>query len=136
MAQGPPALDSGVALTFDDVLLVPAASEVLPGQADVSTQLTRDHPPQYPGHLLRHGHRDGGAASPSPWRRRAASASSTATLRPRSRRARSRQVKKYESGIVLNPVTIHPAATLARRCKLMAEHSISGVPVVEDAENG
>ena len=38
MAQGPPALDSGVALTFDDVLLVPAASEILPSQADVSTQ--------------------------------------------------------------------------------------------------
>ena len=41
MAQGPPTLDSGVALTFDDVLLVPAASEILPSQADVSTRVTR-----------------------------------------------------------------------------------------------
>jgi IMP dehydrogenase len=44
-------------------------------------------------------------------------------------------VKKYESGIVLNPVTITPAATLREALALMAEHSISGVPVV-DAKNG
>jgi IMP dehydrogenase len=44
-------------------------------------------------------------------------------------------VKKYESGIVLNPVTITPGATLREALALMAEHSISGVPVV-DAKNG
>jgi IMP dehydrogenase len=42
-----------------------------------------------------------------------------------------RQVKKFESGMVVNPVTIHPAATLADALALMKRHGISGIPVVE-----
>ena len=45
-------------------------------------------------------------------------------------------VKKYESGIVLNPVTINPDASLRSALAMMAEHSISGVPVVEAPKNG
>src|SRR5262249_61404341 len=42
-----------------------------------------------------------------------------------------RRVKKFESGIVVNPVTIHPEQTLADALTLMAKHQISGIPVVE-----
>ena len=45
-------------------------------------------------------------------------------------------MKKFESGMVVNPVTIHPHATLADASKLMADHQISGIPVVEPALNG
>ena len=61
MAQGPPTLDSGVALTFDDVLLVPAASRDPP---QPGRRLNPRHAldlAQDPRHLLRHGHGDGGA---------------------------------------------------------------------------
>jgi IMP dehydrogenase len=46
------------------------------------------------------------------------------------------QVKKFESGMVVNPVTIHPTAPLADALELMARHKISGIPVVEPARNG
>src|ERR671926_1778335 len=42
-----------------------------------------------------------------------------------------RKVKKFEAGMVVNPVTIHPDETLADALRLMAEHRISGIPVVE-----
>ena len=47
-----------------------------------------------------------------------------------------RQVKKFESGMVVNPLTIHPDATLADALALMKEHNISGIPVVEGGGNG
>ena len=47
-----------------------------------------------------------------------------------------RQVKKFESGMVVNPLTIHPDATLADALALMQEHRISGIPVVEGGGNG
>jgi IMP dehydrogenase len=47
-----------------------------------------------------------------------------------------RQVKKFESGMVVNPVTIRPSATLAEALDLMKKHSISGIPVVEAGSNG
>ncbi len=57
-------------------------------------------------------------------------------LAPEEQARQVAQVKKYESGIVLNPVTIHPNATLREALALMAEHGISGVPVVEMPSNG
>src|SRR4029078_7907518 len=47
-----------------------------------------------------------------------------------------RKVKKFESGMVVNPLTIHPEASLADALKLMADHQISGIPVVEQAGTG
>ena len=52
-------------------------------------------------------------------------------LEPEEQAAQVRQVKKFESGMVVNPVTIHPEATLADALALMKEHDISGIPVVE-----
>src|SRR3954470_2748585 len=55
---------------------------------------------------------------------------------PEAQAAQVAQVKKFESGMVVNPVTIHPEASLADALKLMADHQISGIPVVEQAGNG
>jgi len=57
-------------------------------------------------------------------------------LEPDAQAAQVRQVKKFESGMVVNPVTIHPDATLAEALALMQEHRISGIPVVEGGGNG
>src|SRR5262245_21352587 len=57
-------------------------------------------------------------------------------LEPDEQAAQVRQVKKFESGMVVNPLTIHPGATLADALALMTEHRISGVPVVEGGGNG
>jgi IMP dehydrogenase len=57
-------------------------------------------------------------------------------LAPDAQAAEVAQVKKFESGMVVNPVTINPQATLADALKLMSDHQISGIPVVEPAGNG
>src|SRR4029078_6219201 len=57
-------------------------------------------------------------------------------LDPATQAAQVAQVKKFESGMVVNPVTIHPEATLADALKLMADYQISGIPVVEQAGTG
>jgi IMP dehydrogenase len=109
------------ALTFDDVLLKPAASAVLPGQTD-----TRTHPAD----VGRDGHRHRG---------RMAIAMAQAggigvihkNLEPEEQAERGPQVKKFESGMVVNPVTIHPDATLADALALMERQPISGIPVVD-----
>jgi IMP dehydrogenase len=135
MAHGPPTLDSGVALTFDDVLLVPAASEILPSAADVRTKVTSSIGLNIP--IL-------SSAMDTVTEARLAIAMAQEggvgvihrNLAPEEQARQVAQVKKYESGIVLNPVTIHPDATLREALDLMAEHSISGVPVVETPKNG
>jgi IMP dehydrogenase len=135
MAQGPPTLDSGVALTFDDVLLVPAASEILPSQADVSTRITRSISLNIP--VI-------SSAMDTVTEARLAIAMAQEggvgvihrNLAPEEQARQVALVKKYESGIVLNPVTIHPGASLREALALMAEHSISGLPVLETPRNG
>jgi len=135
MAQGPPTLDSGVALTFDDVLLVPAASEILPSQADVKTLVTRSISLNIP--VI-------SSAMDTVTEARLAIAMAQEggigvihrNLTPEEQARQVALVKKYESGIVLNPVTIHPGASLREALALMAEHGISGVPVVETPRNG
>src|SRR5438105_14120991 len=57
-------------------------------------------------------------------------------LEPEDQAAQVRQVKKFESGMVVNPVTIHPDATLAEALALMKNHGISGIPVVERSPEG
>jgi IMP dehydrogenase len=126
------ALDSGVALTFDDVLLVPGPSDVLPGQADVSTQLTKSVTLNVP--LL-------SSAMDTVTEARLAIAMAqeggigvlhrNLSIDEQSRHVA--QVKRYESGIVLNPVTISPGKTLREALKLMAEKGVTGVPVVAGA---
>ncbi len=123
-------MDIRLGLTFDDVLLQPGASDVLPSGANTRTRLT-------PGIDL---------AIPI-----ISSAMDTVTeaamaivmaqlggigvlhrnLSVEEQAAAVRQVKRYESGMVVNPITISPDATLADAQALMAAHGISGIPVVE-----
>ncbi len=117
-------------LTFDDVLLQPAASEILPSQADTTTQLTREIGLNIP--IL-------------------SSAMDTVTeadmaivmaqmgglgvlhrnLDLDQQIAAVRQVKRFESGMVVNPITISPEKTLADAETIMMQNKISGIPVVE-----
>ena len=126
---------SDVALTFDDVLIRPAASDVLPGKVDVSSRVTRAIPMHIP--IL-------SAAMDTVTEARLAIAMAQAggigvihrNLDADAQAAQVAQVKKFESGMVVNPVTIHPTASLADALKLMSDHQISGIPVVEPARNG
>jgi IMP dehydrogenase len=124
-------MDIRLGLTFDDVLLRPGASEVLPSQADTRTQVTKAIALNIP--IL-------------------SSAMDTVTeadmaivmaqmgglgvlhrnLTVQEQADAVRAVKRFESGMVVNPITIGPRQTLADAQALMARHRISGIPVVED----
>jgi IMP dehydrogenase len=120
------------ALTFDDVLLKPAASSVLPAECDTRTRLTPRIELGIP--LL-------SAAMDTVTEGRLAIAMAQLgglgvihrNLDIAQQADEVRKVKKFESGMVVNPVTIGPNATLADALRLMADNNISGVPVVEPA---
>jgi len=118
------------ALTFDDVLLVPAASAVLPTETDTRTRLTREVSLGIP---LISAAMD--TVTESALAIAMAQAGGLGCIHrnmPIERQADEvRKVKKFEAGMVVNPVTIFPDATLADALQLMAEHRISGIPVVE-----
>ena len=123
-------MDIPLGLTFDDVLLQPGASDVLPSQTDTRTQLTKSISLNIP--IL-------------------SSAMDTVTeadmaivmaqlggigvlhrnLSVEEQAAAVRQVKRFESGMVVNPITIRPDQTLADARALMLRYRISGIPVVE-----
>ncbi len=119
------------ALTFDDVLLKPRYSEILPAQADTRTRLTKSIQLGIP--LM-------SSAMDTVTESRLAIAMAQAggigcihkNMTPDEQAAEVRKVKKFESGMVVNPLTIAPEATLADALALMNRHSISGIPVVED----
>jgi IMP dehydrogenase len=118
-------------LTFDDVLLVPAYSEVLPNEVDVRTRLTRGIELNTP--LV-------SAAMDSVTEGRAAIAMARVggigiihkNLPPRDQAREVEKVKRAESGMIGAPVTARPEQTLAEALEVMNEHAISGVPVVEN----
>ena len=124
-------MDIREALTFDDVLLVPAKSEVLPAETSTKTRLTRTIELGIP--LL-------SAAMDTVTKARLAIAMAQAggigvihkNMEPDEQAAEVRAVKKFESGMVVNPLIIGPGATLADALHLMKSNRISGVPVVED----
>ncbi|WOK36922.1 IMP dehydrogenase [Sphingomonas sp. C3-2] len=124
-------MDISLGLTFDDVLLRPGESEVMPSQADTRTQITRNIGLNIP--IL-------------------SSAMDTVTeadmaivmaqlggmgvlhrnLTIEEQADAVRQVKRFESGMVVNPITIAPDRPLAEAMALMERHRISGIPVVEN----
>jgi IMP dehydrogenase len=118
------------ALTFDDVLLKPAASAVLPNQTDTRTKLTRTIELGIP---LMSAAMD--TVTEAPMAIAMAQAGGIGVihknLSAEQQADEVRKVKKFESGIVVNPVTIHPEQTLADALALMARYQISGIPVVE-----
>ncbi|HYI42690.1 MAG TPA: IMP dehydrogenase, partial [Sphingomicrobium sp.] len=130
MAEHSASPDIPLGLTFDDVLLQPLESSVLPSQADTRTRLTREIPLNIP--IL-------------------SSAMDTVTeadmaialaqlggigvlhrnLTVEAQAAAVRAVKRFESGMVVNPITMRPEQTLAEALELMETNRISGIPVVE-----
>ena len=118
------------ALTFDDVLLKPAASSVLPGQTDTRTRLTRTIELGIP---LMSSAMD--TVTEAAMAIALAQAGGIGVIHKNfdaeAQANEVRKVKKFESGMVINPVTIHPDQTLADALGLMSAHQISGIPVVE-----
>src|SRR5438128_1074502 len=117
-----------LALTFDDVLLLPAESDVLPRQVEVSAQLTRNIRLSIP--IV-------SAAMDTVTEARTAIAMAQTggigfihkNLTAAEQAVEVQRVKKYESGMVINPVTIEPEQPIRIALDLMREHGISSIPV-------
>lgn len=124
---------SGEALTFDDVLLVPAYSNVLPREVSLRTQLTRTVRLNIP--IL-------SAAMDTVTEGRLAIALAQQgglgvihkNLSPAQQAAQVRIVKKFESGVVKDPITVSPDTNIHEVLELTRKHRISGVPVVRGEE--
>ncbi|HML91850.1 IMP dehydrogenase [Methyloceanibacter sp.] len=122
--------DSAPALTFDDVLIRPGPSDVLPNEVDVASRVTKTISIKIP--IL-------SSAMDTVTEARLAIAMAQAggigvihrNMDAEQQAAEVAQVKKFESGMVVNPVTISPGARLADALQLMADYEISGIPVVE-----
>ncbi len=120
------------ALTFDDVLLLPAASSVLPSQADTTTQVTRSIRLNVP--IL-------SSAMDTVTESRMAIAVAQVggigvihrNLGVQEQSDEVRRVKRFESGIVYKPITLTPDQTLADAKRLAARYKITGFPVVDGA---
>jgi len=137
MAQRPILDETTVALTFDDVLLAPRPSDVLPAEIDVSSRVTREITVKIPvissamdtvtESRLRH----------RPWAQAAASVSSTATMTPEAQAEQVAVVKRYVAWHCgqSRPRFI-PTPRWADALRLMGEHHISGIPVVEAGKKG
>ena len=121
------------ALTFDDVLLLPGESDVLPKQVELRTRLTRQIELRIP--LI-------SAAMDTVTVARTAIAMAAEggigvihkNLSIDRQVLEVTKVKKYESGMVENPVTIEEGAQLSQAVALMREHQISGIPVIRQAK--
>jgi IMP dehydrogenase len=117
-------------LTFDDVLLEPGRSEFMPGQVNTKTRLTREIVLNIP--LI-------SAAMDTVTESRLAIAMAQAgglgvlhrNLSPEEQADQVREVKRYESGMVINPLTIHPDTTVKEIREIKARRMVSGFPVVE-----
>jgi len=123
-------MEISLGLTFDDVLLRPAKSDIVPTQADTRTRLTREIGLNIPvissamdtvteGDMAIVMAQMGGIGVLH------------RNLTIEEQCAAVRQVKRFESGMVVNPITISPNATLGDAQALMSQHRISGIPVVE-----
>ncbi len=123
------------ALTFDDVLLQPARSDILPTDVDLTTRVTKDIVLNLP--IL-------SAAMDTVTESNMAIALAQAggmgvihrNMTPDEQAEQVRQVKSFESGMVVNPITIGPDATLADALALMKHNRISGIPVVANGGTG
>ncbi len=135
MAARPNDIVSNVGLTFDDVLLVPQASEILPTDVEVASRVTKTISVNIP--IL-------SSAMDTVTESDLAIAMAQSggvgvvhrNLAPEAQAKEVERVKKFESGMVINPVTIAPEASLADALALMSEHKISGIPVVEQKASG
>ena len=127
-------IEEHIGLTFDDVLLIPGGSEVLPGETNVGSRVTKEISVKIP--IL-------SSAMDTVTEGRLAIAVAQAggigvvhrNLTPEQQADQVAMVKKFESGMVVNPVTIAPTQTLADALALMSQYRISGIPVVEKGKS-
>ncbi|MFT3746853.1 MAG: IMP dehydrogenase [Agriterribacter sp.] len=121
----------GEGLTFDDVLLVPAYSEILPREVSIATKLTKNITLNIPmlsaamdtvteANLAIALAREGGIGI----------LHKNMTIEKQAEQVR--KVKRSESGLILDPVTLHENATIGDALKLMRENRIGGIPIVDD----
>jgi IMP dehydrogenase len=122
-----------VGLTYDDVVLVPAKSEVLPGEVDTRTQISRNVAINIP--IV-------SAAMDTVTEARLAIALAREggigilhrLLSPEDQAVEVDKVKKSESGMILDPITIAPDATIREALQLMTKYRISGIPVTKNGK--
>ncbi len=121
----------GEGLTFDDVLLVPAYSEILPREVNISTNLTRDIKLNLPmvsaamdtvteARLAIALAREGGLGILHK------------NMSIERQAEQVRKVKRSESGLIVDPITLKPEATVGEAVKVMRENKIGGIPIVDD----
>ena len=123
--------DIPVALTFDDVLLLPAASKVLPNEVDVRTKLTRTISMNIP--LMSAAMDTVTEANTAISMAREGGIGIIHKNMSVERQAREvDKVKKSESGMIIDPVTMHPEQKISEVLEVMEQYRISGVPIVED----
>jgi IMP dehydrogenase len=123
--------DAPHSLTFDDVLLKPSYSEILPADAQIKTKITKNIELNIP--II-------SSAMDTVTESRLAIAMAQCggmgcihkNLSIKDQSDEIRRVKKFESGIVINPLTINPNQTLADALFIMSEYGISGIPVVQE----
>lgn len=128
-------MDIRLGLTFDDVLLVPAESAVLPSEADTSTWITPSIRLSIP--VLSSAMDTVTEADMAIVMAQAGGIGvlhRNLTLEEQVQAVR--QVKRFESGMVVNPITMTPDQTLGQALELMAVNRISGIPIVETSANG
>src|SRR6201999_226047 len=119
-------------ITFDDVLLIPSRSDFVPGDADTHTKLTRGIELNIP--LI---------SAPMDTVTEAALAIALAqeggigiihkNLSIEGQAREVEKVKRSANGIILDPITLPPSATIAQARRMMREYNVSGIPIVEDA---
>src|SRR6266446_2456059 len=125
----------GEGITFDDVLLVPAYSSVVPSQADVRTRITRNIRLTIP--LV---------SAPMDTVTEAALAIALAqeggigiihkNLSVENQAREVEKVKRSENGVIVDPITLPPTATIGTARKVMREYNVSGIPIVDGEGQG
>src|SRR5690349_21171674 len=121
----------GEGLTFDDVLLSPAYSQVLPRETDISTKLTRSLKLNIPmlsaamdtvteASLAIALAREGGLGI----------LHKNMTIERQAEQVR--KVKRSESGLIIDPITLHDDATIGDALQLMKENKIGGIPIIDN----
>ncbi|MGD1956141.1 MAG: IMP dehydrogenase [Sphingomonadales bacterium] len=127
--------DLPVGLTFDDVLLIPGESNVLPAQTKLATQITKSISLNIP---LLSAAMD--TVTEADMAIAMAQSGGIGVLHrnndPEEQVEMVRQVKRFEAGMVVNPITMGPEETLREALDLMMRHKISGIPVVENSQTG
>lgn len=131
----PPGYDHkffGEGLTFDDVLMVPAYSQVLPREVDIKTRLTKSISLNIP--II-----SAAMDTVTEWELAIALAREGGigilhkNMSIDQQAEQVRKVKRSESGLIIDPITLHEGATIADALKLMADNKIGGIPIVDNA---